>query len=114
MPNSLTIAGLLQAGDNESLAIADVHGHGLSYGELRNQVRNTHNLLGQCGLTCSDTVAYSLRNGPETAALFIALASYCRVAPLNPKYTANEAALSLADLQARMMITAPDAVQGAE
>src|ERR1051326_4965837 len=114
MPNSLTIAGMLEAGDGDGLAIADVHGHGLNYNDLRSQVRDTRDFLAQCGLTCRDSVAYSLRNGPETAALFLALSSYCRVAPLNPNYTAREAAFSLADLHVRMVITAPGAVEAAE
>jgi acyl-CoA synthetase (AMP-forming)/AMP-acid ligase II len=53
-------------------------------------------------------VAYVLRNGAETAALFLALASYCRVAPINPNYQAAEIEFVLRDIQASALITTAD------
>jgi len=100
-----TIADLLSVGDRDSLAITDTRGDGLTYAALRNLVSRTHDVLAKLGLTEPDTVAFSLANGPETAALFLALASYCRVAPLNPNYTLRELAFSLDDLKARVLIT---------
>jgi acyl-CoA synthetase (AMP-forming)/AMP-acid ligase II len=101
------IADALCAGEAKRLAIADVRGNGLTYGELRDLVGRTHAVLAKWGINRDDTVAFSLTNGPETAALFLALASYCRVAPLNPTYTAREMSFSLADLEARALIARP-------
>lgn len=100
-----TIADLLSFGDRDSLAITDTRGDGLTYAALRNLVSHTHNVLAKLGLNEHDTVAFSLANGPETAALFLALASYCRVAPLNPNYALPEVAFSLDDLKAGVLIT---------
>ncbi len=108
MSDALTIAGLLNLGHVDHLAIADYRGEGLTYRRVRLLIEDTHEFLANLGLTGQDTVAVSLRNGPETAALFLALCSYCRVAPLNPSYTAPEIAFALDDLQARAIVTTVD------
>ncbi len=99
------IISLLGNPDNSRLALADVYGNGLTYAALRDQINQTHGFLQQAGFSNTDTIALSLRNGPETAALFLALVTYCRVAPLNPAYTAAEVSFVLRDVQARALIT---------
>ncbi len=113
----LTIASLLAEGDAQTLAVADTSRRGLTYGELRALVERTHQILKGSGLNRSDTVAVALRNGPEAAALFTALVTYCRVAPLNPAFTQDENAFALRDLGVRVIITSsgvPEAIRAAE
>src|SRR5713226_5389257 len=113
----LTISALLAEPDACALALADTLRRGLTYAELRALAGRTHQILNQSGLKAHDTVAVALRNGPETAALFIALMTYCRVAPINPGYTQNEIAFALRDLHASAIITSgdvPEALRAAE
>ncbi len=100
-----TILNLLALAEPDGLAIADERGDGLSYQLLRDLVADTHRFLSWVGIGPCDTVAVSLRNGPETAALFLSLASYCRVAPLNPTYTSSEVAFALRDLGAVALVS---------
>ena len=86
------------------LAITDVNGNGLTYSELSAQVLRTHHFLRSAGIQPTDTIALSLRNGPETAALIVALLLYCRVAPLNPGYTVREIEFVLQDVNARAIV----------
>jgi acyl-CoA synthetase (AMP-forming)/AMP-acid ligase II len=104
-----TLLSLLDRPDPARLAIVDVHGNGITYGRLRELVDETHRFLWNRGVGPGDTVATSLRNGPETAASFLALVTYCRVAPLNPSFTATEVAFVLRDVKARAMLTTRDA-----
>lgn len=53
-------------------------------------------------------MAVALKNDPNTAILFLALASCCRVAPLNPAYRVGEIEFALRDVSARLLITARD------
>lgn len=101
----LTISSLLAAADPRTLAIADTSRQGLTYDDLTVLVDRIHRMLGRYGLKSGDTVAFALRNGPETAVLFIALVTYCRVAPLNPGATKDEIAFALRDLEATALIT---------
>lgn len=100
-----TITNLLAVGEADRTAIADQHGVGLSYGELRALIRKTHELLAGQGIQRTDAVAFALKNDPQTAALFLALATYCKVAPLNPAYKAGEIEFALRDVDARALIT---------
>src|SRR5205814_5539026 len=57
------------------------------------------------GIRRTDVVAVALRNGTQAAILSLALASYCRMAPLNPAYRAGEIEFALRDVSARLLIT---------
>ncbi|HWR50895.1 MAG TPA: AMP-binding protein [Bryobacteraceae bacterium] len=102
-----TIPNLIRVGSGEATAIADHHGAGQTYDGLRVLCDRTRQLLADLGLTHQDTVAVVLGNGPETAALFVALVSCCRVAPINPGYKAGEIELLLRDLEAAALILEP-------
>jgi acyl-CoA synthetase (AMP-forming)/AMP-acid ligase II len=106
-----TIPNLLSSAPGAALAIADQHGAGLTYDELRALCDRTRQLLAGLGLTHDDTIAVVLGNGPETAALFVALASCCRVAPLNPGYKAGEIEGLLRDLDAAALVAEPGTVE---
>ena len=86
------------------LAITGINGTGVTYSELNAQILRTHHFLRIAGIRPADTIALSLRNGPETAALIVALLLYCSVAPLNPGYTAREVEFVLHDVKARAII----------
>lgn len=111
------IISSLIAGDRGSAsAIEDEQGLGLTYDDLRLLGGQTHRLLADLGIGPDDTVAFLLRNGRDTAALFVGLVAHCRVAPINPGYTAAEIEFALRDLNAAALITtadAPEAVSAA-
>ena len=52
----------------------------------------------------NERVAIVLPNGPEMAVSFLAIASGCTAAPLNPAYRADEFEFYLTDLAARLLI----------
>jgi acyl-CoA synthetase (AMP-forming)/AMP-acid ligase II len=105
------IPNLLGVGLGPALAIADPQGVGLSYDDLRELCRQISLQLNALGLGRNDTLAVVLPNGPETAALFVALACRCRVAPINPNYKAQEIEALLDDLGAAALVTEPGAEQ---
>lgn len=80
----------------------------LSYKELREQISNIQKNAVRYGIAKNSTVALSLPNSPETALLMLAFLSYCRVAPLNPAYTAHECHFALIDLEAMALVAAPE------
>jgi acyl-CoA synthetase (AMP-forming)/AMP-acid ligase II len=80
----------------------------IAYRELGDLSLGVRQLLRSHGVGPRDAVAYVLRNGPETAALFLALASYCQVAPINPNYQAAEIEFVLRDIGASALITTED------
>lgn len=89
-------------------AIEDERGGSLTYDGLRALTGETQSLLAALGIGPHDTIAFVLDNGPHTAAMFIALLGYCRVAPISPKLKAAEIAFALGDLNVAAVITTPD------
>src|SRR3954447_5360049 len=99
-----TVHELLNAGAATATAIAAVDRPPLSYGGLRQLVRDTVVSLNQLGYGRGDAVAIVLPNGPEMATSFIGVASACVSAPLNPAYVDHEFEFYLSDLQAKALI----------
>src|SRR5215213_6011754 len=99
-----TVHELLEAGAATATAIAAVERPPLSFGALRQLVRDTVVALNQLGYGRGDAVAIVLPNGPEMATAFMAVASACVSAPLNPAYVDDEFAFYLSDLQAKALI----------
>src|SRR4051794_15819041 len=99
-----TVHELLGAGADTATAIATVERPPLSFGELRQLVRDTVVSLNQLGYSRGDAVAIVLPNGPEMATAFMAVASACVSAPLNPAYIDSEFEFYLTDLQAKALI----------
>jgi acyl-CoA synthetase (AMP-forming)/AMP-acid ligase II len=108
-----TIRSLLAVGESHRIAIADQSGAGVTYQELRRLIQLTHRFLANRGIRKTDVAAFALKNDPQTAILFLALASYCRVAPLNPAYRTAEIEYVLRDVNARVLITAGDLPEAA-
>jgi oxalate---CoA ligase len=101
-----TIPLLLMRGADETPAIMAPGRKPLTHGALRALAQRTVATLNAMGVGRGDRVAIVLPNGPEMAALFVSVASGATTAPLNPAYKAEEFAFYLADLNARVLITA--------
>lgn len=81
----------------------------LSHAGLRQQMAATRAALRHAGIGRRDTVAVVLQNGPELAAISLAVASSARCAPLNPAFGADEFRFYLGDLgPAALVIAATD------
>jgi acyl-CoA synthetase (AMP-forming)/AMP-acid ligase II len=104
-----TIANLLARSQSRANALEDQHGVGLTYPDLARLSGQTHRLLAELGIGPDRAVAFLLRNGRDTAALFLGLATHCRVAPINPDYTAREIEFALRDLNAAALIVTAEA-----
>ncbi len=99
-----TLEALLATGAADAPAISAIDAGPLSYGGLRALVSAIVRALGSRGVTPTDRVAIVHENGPEMAALFLGVASYCAAAPLNPAYRADEFEFYLTDLKARLLL----------
>ena len=102
-----TIIELLQSSlraGPDSPAILSGSGTTLSYAHLIRQIEKTVQQLRAAGLERNDRVAVVLPNGPEMAVSFLAVASACACAPLNPAYRADEFDIYLSDLGAKALI----------
>ena len=82
MIQGATIQTLLEVGEADRIAIADQSGAGVNYEELRRLIQQTHCFLSNRGIRKTDVVAVALKNDPNTAVLFLALACHCRMAPV--------------------------------
>ena len=105
MSNSAdTIPALLAAGAAEATAISAPGRAPLTYGLLRAFLAEATQTLRSLGAARNDRIAIVLPNGPEMAVSFLAAASGCTAAPLNPSYRAEEFEFYLSDLAARLLI----------
>ncbi|APR82881.1 Fatty-acid-CoA ligase FadD7 [Minicystis rosea] len=102
LPNELL--SLLDAGRADAPAIAAPGQPPLTYAGLRDLVASTRADLRRAGVGRNDRVAMVLPNGPEMAALFVAVAAAATAAPLNPAYQAEELEFYLGDLKAKALI----------
>jgi acyl-CoA synthetase (AMP-forming)/AMP-acid ligase II len=99
-----TLLELLAAGADDATAIAAPGRTPLSYRSLRAFLAETQAALRELGAGCNQRVAIVLPNGPEMAVSFLAVASGCAAAPLNPTYRAEEFEFYLRDLDARLLL----------
>jgi len=104
METANTIPALLEVGAADAVAIAAPDRPPLTFGDLRKLVRQTVAALNKLGYGRGDAVSIVLPNGPEMATSFLAVASGCTSAPLNPAYKEDEFAFYLSDLNARALI----------
>ncbi|MDA0679265.1 MAG: acyl--CoA ligase [Proteobacteria bacterium] len=99
-----TIHELLQAGDDERIAISGAARGDLPYAHLRSLVTRTGDTLNKLGIGRNDRIAIVLPNGPGMATAFVAIACSATTAPLNPAYTQDEYDFYLSDLNARALV----------
>ncbi len=110
MKRSSTLVELLSAGDDQAPVLGAPGQPDLSYSGLRQLIIDTVSTLNGWGIGRNDRVAIVLKNGPEMAASFLAVACGTTSAPLNPAYRADEFEFYLSDLKAKALIVE----QGAE
>jgi acyl-CoA synthetase (AMP-forming)/AMP-acid ligase II len=99
-----TLRELLQAGQDEALALAAPGAKDLSFAALRAQAVDTAAALRRFGVGPQDRVAIVLPNGAEMATAFLGVAAAAAAAPLNPGYRGEEFEFYLADLGAKALI----------
>ena len=104
MSDTKTVNDLLEAGEDQAVAITGSGREPLTYSGLRRQVTNTVSVLNHLGIGRNDPVAIVLPNGPEMAVAFIAIASGATTAPLNPAYQEEELEFYLSDLEAKLLV----------
>jgi acyl-CoA synthetase (AMP-forming)/AMP-acid ligase II len=104
MKRSPTLVELLSAGADAAPVFGAPATADLSYGQLRQLIINTVTQLNGWGIGRNDRVAIVLKNGPEMAASFLAVACGTTSAPLNPAYRADEFEFYLSDLKAKALI----------
>lgn len=103
---SETIPELLKKGVDSDPAIGAPGRAPITYAELRDHIIRTVGRLNALGVGRNDPVAIVLPNGPEMASAFVALASACTTAPLNPAYREQEFEFYLTDLAAKLLVVA--------
>jgi acyl-CoA synthetase (AMP-forming)/AMP-acid ligase II len=105
-----TIAELLDVGEAARPALRATEGRApLTYAGLRDLAAETVRTLNALGIGRGDRVAIVLPNGPEMAAVFVAVACGATTAPLNPSYREDEFAFYIDDLKAKALIVAKGA-----
>ncbi len=99
-----TLHPLLAQGADGATSISAPGRSALDFAGLRALSADTTARLNALGLGRNDRVAIVLANGPEMATCFVACASACASAPLNPAYRADEFDFYLSDLGAKALI----------
>ena len=104
MKRCSTLIELLSAGQDAAPVFGAPGTPDLSYAGLRGLIIETVRTLNDWGIGRNDRVAIVLKNGPEMAASFLAVACGTTSAPLNPAYRADEFEFYLSDLKAKALI----------
>lgn len=91
--------------DRGGAALLTVEGELLDHASLNTEVDQLCETLASAGIGANDRIAVVLPNGPEMAMTLLAVMSVACAAPLNPKYTPQEFAFYLGDLQPRALLT---------
>src|SRR5581483_6361260 len=82
---------LLAAGESDTALLEPDAGRRVSYGELREEVRELAGKLAGAGVVRGDTVALVVPNGPHFVRFLLATTALgAAAAPLNPAYTTEE------------------------
>jgi acyl-CoA synthetase (AMP-forming)/AMP-acid ligase II len=104
MESPATLIALLEAGEANAVAIAASERRPMDRGALARQSRHIVAQLRGLGVGRQDRVAIVLPNGPEMAALFLAVAAGAAAAPLNTAYREEEFDFYLSDIAARVLL----------
>src|SRR5260370_27079733 len=99
-----TVAELVAVGEETAAAIAAAGLEPLRYGQLRSLVARTVEQLNDLGIGKGERVAIVLKNGPEMAAAFLAVAAGATAAPLNPNYQSEQFEVFLKKLRAQALV----------
>ena len=104
MTDLATLPALLQSGPAAADAIGAPERRTMTRGELTALVNRIGGGLRDIGIGQQDAVAIVAPNGPEMAALFVAVASFAVAAPLNAAYRGDEFDFYLGDLNAKALL----------
>ncbi len=99
-----SLVELLSAGHDTAPVFGAPGTPDLSYGDLRRLIIYSVKKFNGVGIGRNDRVAIVLKNGPEMAASFLAVACGATSAPLNPAYRADEFEFYLSDLNAKALV----------
>jgi acyl-CoA synthetase (AMP-forming)/AMP-acid ligase II len=99
-----TLCELIAIGAGDAVALAAPERPPLTYDGLRSLVADTVAALNALGVGRNDRVAIVLPNGPEMAAVFVAVGAGAATAPLNPAYRGDEFKFYLEDLNAKALL----------
>ena len=99
-----TLSELLAQGDEDAVAIGAPGLQPLPYRQLRSLVARTVERLNALGIGRNDRVAIALKNGPEIATAFVAVAAGATAAPLNPNYRDEQFEFYLTDLRPKALL----------
>lgn len=108
-----TLLNVLDAGDDDQLALLVPGGPRLSYRRLREEVGRAAGVLAAHGVRSGDRVALVYPNSAEAVVLFLAAAATGTAAPLNPAYKVDEFAFYLEDTRAKVLLLPPGDSAGA-
>ena len=78
------------------------------YADVKRQIDWTKDFFRKNDIQKTDTIAIVCENGPVMATSFLATASNCCAAPLNPSYTSSEFDFYLEDLKPKALIVKDD------
>ncbi len=104
MSSVSTLQDLMISGQDARPSILAPGARPLSFGRLRELIRETVASLNRYGFGRGDRIAIVLPNGPEMATAFIAVAAAATAAPLNPAYRADEFEFYMSDLSAKALV----------
>ena len=99
-----TIRDILSSAPSSARAIGAPARSDVTSGELLALVDRTVISLNNLGIGRGDKLAIVLVNGPEMVAAFLACATTCTTAPLNPAYREDEFFFYLDDLKAKAAV----------
>jgi oxalate---CoA ligase len=108
-----TLLNVLDAGDDDQLALLVPGGPRLTYRRLREEVGRAAGVLAAHGVRSGHRVALVYPNSAEAVVLFLAAAATGTAAPLNPAYKVDEFAFYLEDTGAKVLLVPPGDSAGA-
>lgn len=98
---------VLEAGQDDHLALVAPGGPRLTYRRLREEVLRAAHVLATHGVRRGDRIAVVYPNSAEAVVLFLAAAATGTAAPLNPAYKVDEFAFYLGDTRAKVLLVPP-------
>jgi acyl-CoA synthetase (AMP-forming)/AMP-acid ligase II len=110
-----TLPGLLESSPaGQTAIILPEQNVRISYGELRQQVKDVAEALAAFGITRGDRVGMALPNGLPTIVCFLAASVAGTAAPLNPGYKEDEFRFYLEDTNAKVLLLPADGAPGTD
>lgn len=103
-----TIPEIINFFNDDRVYITSENNSVFTFADLKKQIDWTKDFFKKNHIKKTDTVAIIIENGPAMATSFLATASNCCAAPLNPSYTLSEFNFYLEDLNPKAIIVKQD------